>query len=148
AGELVAQLIAKRRVIEGRVASPPAAPADRLAGGPGVIIDVVQSRILSERLPRDSVVSINAAEDQFLARSDVECAFAAVPVAGEHHRVGFSDLEMTVGIQMRGDFQRVPMELALGKCRGGKTEKERRESQHAHRARLHRVKFPDGKLYS
>lgn len=146
ARELVAQLIAKRRVIEERIASPAAAPAERLAVNPGIIIDVLEVCVLSERLPPASGVSINATEDQLLAWSDIECALAAIPVAGEHHRLGFSDLEMTVRIQMRGDLQRVPMELALGKYGGGKTEQERRESQHAHRARLHRVCFPNGKL--
>src|SRR5262249_44071296 len=126
--------------------SSSAAPAERLAVDPGVLVETAEMCVLCERLPLDPVVSIDAAENQLLPRSDIEFALTTIPGAREHHRLRFRDLEVPVGVEICGHCQRIPMELALGICGRWKADEERRESQHAHRARLHGSVFLDRKL--
>ena len=53
------------------------------------------------------------------ARTKIERALAAVPVAGEDHRLCFHDVERSVAIQGSGDVERIPGQLPLCQERDG-----------------------------
>jgi hypothetical protein len=135
--QLVAQFIAKRRVVERRVGCQAAAPAKRLAVGPRIVVDVGEMRILGQRLPPGGGVQIESAEDQSLSRSDVECPLTAIPVAGEHQRLGLGDLQKPIRVQMRSGLERIPVQLALREGGARHTEHQDGEVQDSTRAGLH-----------
>ena len=58
------------------------------------------------RDPRDRL------EPEVLPGLDAEDAFAAVPVAGETHRLPLDDVERSVGVEARTDVDGGPRELA------------------------------------
>ncbi len=122
----VRELVHELRIVERRVARPAAPPAERARVLPRVLIHL-REIAADERMgravrrdPRDRL------EPEVLPGLDAEDAFAAVPVAGETHRLPLDDVKRSVGVEARADVDRGPRELARPRdARGDESESEK-----------------------
>jgi len=75
----------------------------------------------------------HALEVESLPRPHVEDPLAAVPVAGEHPRVAFRDIEHAAGVEPDLDLECVPVQLMLGENHARRDGEEQDEDE----TRLH-----------
>lgn len=131
ARQFVVQQVRPASAGKGRIGSQSASPTECPAG-PAVFIDRSRPGGPPERFrpARALVDTLQTDEFEHLQGPNVEHALAAVPVAGEHHRVPFRDIQYAVVGQPGFDFQRVPMQFSLrGVNVCGGTQKHQAEEQ-------------------